>query len=118
MMQSSPERKPDLPRSAALGSAHNPSTSKAPRLLSPLVTGHRAASSPDSFLKRFVAEMALDDGWYEKLKSAGFEEAKLRRIAGMRKEKIENFIATTFPEMTTVDRFLLVTAIDELEIAL
>jgi hypothetical protein len=82
------------------------------------VTGHRAASSPDSFLKRFVAEMPLDEGWYEKLKSAGFEEAKLRRIAGMRKEKIENFIATTFPEMTTVDRFLLVTAIDELEIAL
>ncbi|KAJ6601064.1 hypothetical protein DFH09DRAFT_555565 [Mycena vulgaris] len=117
-VSSSPERKPDLPLLTALGSAHKPSTSKAPTLLSPLAIAHCATSSPGSFLESFVAEVPLDEGWYEKLKNAGFDENKLRRIAGLRTEKIEKFIEKTFPEMTAVARFLLVTAIEGLAIQL
>ncbi|KAJ7915235.1 hypothetical protein B0H13DRAFT_2324483 [Mycena leptocephala] len=117
LRESSPECKPDLARLAALGSPRNPSTSKAPSL-SPLVTAHCATSSPGSFLKRFVAEVPLDEGWYEKLKNAGFDEDKLRRFAGLRTDKIDKIIEKNFPEMTAVARFLLVMAIEGLAIQL
>ncbi|KAJ7880118.1 hypothetical protein B0H13DRAFT_1891915 [Mycena leptocephala] len=110
-VSSSPERKAYLPHLATLGSAHNPSTSKGPTP-SPLATAHRRASSPGPFLKKFVANVSLDEGLYEKLKNAGFDEGTLRHFAGLRTEKIDKFIEKTFPEMSAVARFLLVTAIE------
>jgi hypothetical protein len=65
-----------------------------------------------------VAEVPLDEGWYEKLKNAGFDENKLRRFAGLRTEKIDKFIEKNFPQMTAVARFLLVMAIEGLAIQL
>jgi hypothetical protein len=76
-----------------LGSAHNPSTSKAPSL-SPLATAHCAAQSWPIFEEVRGKGAA---GWYEKLKNAGFDEDKLRRFAGLRTEKIDKFIEKTFP---------------------
>ncbi|KAJ7349583.1 hypothetical protein DFH08DRAFT_806936 [Mycena albidolilacea] len=106
-VSSSSERKANLPRLIAMESARNPSTPKAPSPTAP-----RVASSPGPFLKKFVAKLPLDEGWYKKLKNAGFDEGKLRHFAGLQTEKIEKFIEKTFPEMSAVARFLLVTAIE------
>ncbi|KAF8186113.1 hypothetical protein K438DRAFT_1836056 [Mycena galopus ATCC 62051] len=110
---SSKSKAPSL-RSGEAGSVSDPSTSKS---LSPLAKAHHTTAVPRPFLMAFVANVPLDAVWYGKLKSAGFNEEKLRVFSRLEKDQIYEFIEERLGEMNHVDRFLLVAAIKKLAIA-
>ncbi|KAJ6493308.1 hypothetical protein C8R45DRAFT_989359 [Mycena sanguinolenta] len=83
---------------------------------SPLHRG-RTADDDQTFLgvQHFVLNACLEPGSEELLKKAGFTSIKkLRSVADLGKKKVEKFVRSEFAEMSSVDKILLISALDRL----
>ena len=71
-----------------------------------------APAATQDFLSPFVISAGLDPGTEELLNKTGFTSVeKLRAMAKLGKEEIQEFVGTEFAEMSPVDKTLLVAAL-------
>ncbi|KAJ6529491.1 hypothetical protein DFH09DRAFT_1301938 [Mycena vulgaris] len=69
-------------------------------------------SMPDEdFIRIFIADVCLELVWHVVLKSAGLTEGKMRKLAAIPKQHVEQFVAKAFPDMRDVDQVLFTNAI-------